>query len=171
MDTGIRLKYARKWSKEITQVFTGILPKRVIAVSTSVLNGYMICRCFCRIFSAWKSLRTACRTERRNHFTLLHDQAMGLSRLIQSLKVRSPTVKDVPIQVSIREVEKPSPTSSSSSSSAPSLSTQQRALILFGPRQPYEEISDHPTPSVLNDRELLVRNRVIGLNPIDWKAP
>jgi hypothetical protein len=74
------------------------------------------------------------------------------------------------LQVSIREIEKPSSASASSSSSS-TISTHQRALILYAPKQPYEEISDHPTPPLLNDRELLVRNRVIGLNPIDWKAP
>ncbi|OCT51782.1 oxidoreductase, zinc-binding dehydrogenase [Cladophialophora carrionii] len=92
---------------------------------------------------------------------------MGFSRFLQSLKTASPG-KDAAFQVTIREVEKPSSASSSSSST---VSTHQRALILYAPRQPYEEIPDHPTPSLLNTRELLVRNKVIGLNPIDWKAP
>ncbi|KAJ9606723.1 hypothetical protein H2200_008732 [Cladophialophora chaetospira] len=93
---------------------------------------------------------------------------MGLNRFLRSLRTTS-LAKETPIHISFREVEKPS--SASSSSSSASISTHQHALILYGPKQPYQEISDHPTPLLLNDRELLVRTRVIGLNPIDWKAP
>ena len=46
----------------------------------------------------------------------------------------------------------------------------QRALILNGVKQPYETIEKHPVPQIESSREILVRNTVIGLNPIDWKA-
>ncbi|EXJ58768.1 hypothetical protein A1O7_06198 [Cladophialophora yegresii CBS 114405] len=92
---------------------------------------------------------------------------MGFTRFLRFLTTGSPG-KDADFQVMVREIEKPSSASSSSSST---ISTHQRALILYAPRQPYEEIPDHPTPSLLNSREMLVRNKIIGLNPIDWKAP
>ncbi|EXJ79704.1 hypothetical protein A1O3_07987 [Capronia epimyces CBS 606.96] len=53
----------------------------------------------------------------------------------------------------------------------PQVAPHQRVLLLRGPKQPYVEVSDHPTPSLDGNREFLVRNLVIGLNPIDWKAP
>ncbi|KIW39591.1 uncharacterized protein PV06_08190 [Exophiala oligosperma] len=52
-----------------------------------------------------------------------------------------------------------------------SVGPQQRVLLLHGPKQRYVEVTDHPTPSISSNRELLVRNIAIGLNPIDWKAP
>ncbi|SPQ24296.1 8ab1ba10-45ee-4f2b-939b-24e87a13223c [Thermothielavioides terrestris] len=44
-------------------------------------------------------------------------------------------------------------------------------LLLHGARQPYELTDSHPVPELHHDGELLVRTQVIGLNPIDWKAP
>ncbi len=48
---------------------------------------------------------------------------------------------------------------------------KQIALLLHGPRQPYAAVEDHGIPAPLDDREVLVKNLVLGLNPIDWKAP
>ncbi|KAI1609744.1 oxidoreductase [Exophiala viscosa] len=48
---------------------------------------------------------------------------------------------------------------------------RQSALLLHGPRQPYAAIDDHGIPVPSEDREVLVKNVVLGLNPIDWKAP
>lgn len=47
----------------------------------------------------------------------------------------------------------------------------QSALLLHGAKQDYELIDNHPVPEVERDSEILVENRAIGLNPIDWKAP
>lgn len=47
----------------------------------------------------------------------------------------------------------------------------QAVLLLHAPRQPYELQDGYPIPPLQNDREVLVRNRAIGLNPMDWKAP
>ncbi|PQE06225.1 oxidoreductase zinc-binding dehydrogenase family protein [Rutstroemia sp. NJR-2017a BBW] len=47
----------------------------------------------------------------------------------------------------------------------------QEALLLHGPKQPYTHILNQPIPQPENDREMLVAIEVIGLNPIDWKAP
>ncbi|EXJ68942.1 uncharacterized protein A1O5_07874 [Cladophialophora psammophila CBS 110553] len=93
---------------------------------------------------------------------------MGFVRFFRSLRTTS-TTKDIAVEFSVQKIENPS--SKSSSTSLPSISTQQRALLLHGPKQPYAEVLDHPIPSLLDNRELLVWNRVIGLNPIDWKAP
>ncbi|KIV82185.1 hypothetical protein PV11_04312 [Exophiala sideris] len=48
---------------------------------------------------------------------------------------------------------------------------KQSALFLHGPRQPYASVDDHGIPVPSEDREVLVKNVVLGLNPIDWKAP
>ncbi|KIY00667.1 uncharacterized protein Z520_03332 [Fonsecaea multimorphosa CBS 102226] len=95
---------------------------------------------------------------------------MGFIRFFRSLRTTS-TAKDITVEFTVREIENPSSKSSTSSSSLPCISTQQRALLLHGPKQPYAEVLDHPIPPLLDNRELLVWNRVIGLNPIDWKAP
>jgi hypothetical protein len=47
----------------------------------------------------------------------------------------------------------------------------QEVLLLYGPKQRYAHTKEHPIPSLDNDREMLVAVDVIGLNPIDWKAP
>ncbi|KIX09970.1 uncharacterized protein Z518_01051 [Rhinocladiella mackenziei CBS 650.93] len=93
---------------------------------------------------------------------------------LQFLSLWGPANRSTDIAVSalVRDPEKSSSKSSSrSSSSLSSVATHQRVLLLHGPKQPYTEVSGHPTPMLLDDREILVRNRFIGLNPIDWKAP
>ncbi|KAI0865093.1 quinone oxidoreductase [Xylaria cubensis] len=47
----------------------------------------------------------------------------------------------------------------------------QTVLLLHAPKQSYQVSEDHATPQIDNGSELLVRTQVIGLNPIDWKAP
>ncbi|KAI0412940.1 quinone oxidoreductase [Xylaria grammica] len=47
----------------------------------------------------------------------------------------------------------------------------QTVLLLHAPKQSYQVSQDHATPQIDNGSELLVRTQVIGLNPIDWKAP
>jgi hypothetical protein len=47
----------------------------------------------------------------------------------------------------------------------------QDVLLLHGPKQRYAYTREHPRPSLKDDREMLVAVEVIGLNPIDWKAP
>ena len=61
--------------------------------------------------------------------------------------------------------------SAGDSEKSPWIPKYQHALMLHGPRQSYTETETHPTPSIRVDRELLVKNAVIALNPIDWKAP
>lgn len=48
---------------------------------------------------------------------------------------------------------------------------EQDVLLLHGPKQRYAHTKKHPVPKVENDREMLVAVDVVGLNPIDWKAP
>ena len=47
----------------------------------------------------------------------------------------------------------------------------QEVLLLHGVRQRYALTKAHPRPSIEDEREMLVAVEVIGLNPIDWKAP
>lgn len=47
----------------------------------------------------------------------------------------------------------------------------QTVLLLHGPRQPYQLTESYPVPQPRGDRELLVKTRTIGLNPVDWKSP
>ena len=47
----------------------------------------------------------------------------------------------------------------------------QDVLLLHGPKQKYVHTKKHPIPRLQNDREMLVEVGVVGLNPIDWKAP
>lgn len=47
----------------------------------------------------------------------------------------------------------------------------QEVLLLHGPKQRYSHTREHPVPKLQNDREMLVAVEVVGLNPIDWKAP
>jgi hypothetical protein len=93
---------------------------------------------------------------------------MGINTLLRHLRTRS-IGKTSPVHILEQDVEKPS--AASSSSSWTEIPSQQQALLLYRPKQPYQEISNHPIPAIRDDRELLVRNMVIGLNPIDWKAP
>lgn len=45
----------------------------------------------------------------------------------------------------------------------------QSAVTVIDFKQPLEVIYDHPIPQ-LKDNEILVHNKAIGLNPIDWKG-
>ncbi|TVY59719.1 Trans-enoyl reductase lepG [Lachnellula suecica] len=47
----------------------------------------------------------------------------------------------------------------------------QDVLLLHGPKQKYEHTKKQPIPVLENEREMLVEVEVVGLNPIDWKAP
>ncbi|KAI0470047.1 quinone oxidoreductase [Xylariaceae sp. FL0804] len=47
----------------------------------------------------------------------------------------------------------------------------QKVAVLHAVRTPYAVSHDYPIPGIRGDDELLVRAQVIGLNPIDWKAP
>lgn len=47
----------------------------------------------------------------------------------------------------------------------------QSVLLLQGFQHRYELIEDYPIPELQSDDEVLIRNAVVGLNPIDWKAP
>lgn len=47
----------------------------------------------------------------------------------------------------------------------------QEVLLLHAPKQRYMHTREQPIPSLDNDREMLVAVEVVGLNPIDWKAP
>ncbi|KAI9798850.1 MAG: hypothetical protein M1833_004353 [Piccolia ochrophora] len=49
--------------------------------------------------------------------------------------------------------------------------TQQAALLLQGPKEKYTLKKDHEIPQVTAEQEMLIRVSVVGLNPIDWKAP
>ncbi|KAK2593092.1 hypothetical protein QQS21_009222 [Conoideocrella luteorostrata] len=51
------------------------------------------------------------------------------------------------------------------------LPSTQTVLLLHGPKQNYDIIEGYPVPELQHDSEILVSNRAIGLNPIDWKAP
>lgn len=47
----------------------------------------------------------------------------------------------------------------------------QTVLLLHAPKQSYEVTPDYAVPRLENKDELLAKVHVIGLNPIDWKAP
>ncbi|KAK8105247.1 GroES-like protein [Apiospora kogelbergensis] len=47
----------------------------------------------------------------------------------------------------------------------------QKAAVLRSLKQPYLVDHDCAVPKVLHEWEILVKSHVIGLNPIDWKAP
>lgn len=49
--------------------------------------------------------------------------------------------------------------------------THQDVLLLHGVKQKYVHTKQQPIPRLENDREMLVAVEVVGLNPIDWKAP
>ncbi|CZT01008.1 related to oxidoreductase [Rhynchosporium agropyri] len=49
--------------------------------------------------------------------------------------------------------------------------THQNVLLLHAPKQRYEHTTQQPIPELETDREMLVEVEVVGLNPIDWKAP
>jgi hypothetical protein len=47
----------------------------------------------------------------------------------------------------------------------------QEVLLLHGKKERYAHTKQHPVPELKDDREMLVAVGVVGLNPIDWKAP
>ncbi|CAL3967898.1 unnamed protein product [Diplocarpon coronariae] len=47
----------------------------------------------------------------------------------------------------------------------------QDVLLLHAPRQRYAHTRQQPVPKLRDEREMLVAVDVVGLNPIDWKAP
>lgn len=47
----------------------------------------------------------------------------------------------------------------------------QTVLLLHGPKQQYELTEGYAVPKVESEHDVLVKVQVIGLNPIDWKAP
>ncbi|KAG4031467.1 hypothetical protein MFRU_009g02400 [Monilinia fructicola] len=49
--------------------------------------------------------------------------------------------------------------------------SHQEVLLLHAPKQRYAHTTEQPIPSLKDDREMLVAVEVVGLNPIDWKAP
>ena len=44
-----------------------------------------------------------------------------------------------------------------------------RAAVLYSKSGPYTVVNDWPRPQI-SPKELLIRTRAIGLNPIDWKC-
>ncbi|KAF5228041.1 hypothetical protein FAUST_11362 [Fusarium austroamericanum] len=49
--------------------------------------------------------------------------------------------------------------------------TTQKAVLLYGAHQPYQLVEDYPVPTDLQSDEVLIENRAVGLNPIDWRGP
>jgi hypothetical protein len=49
--------------------------------------------------------------------------------------------------------------------------THQEVLLLHAPKQRYQHTERHQIPQPKDKREMLVKVQVVGLNPIDWKAP
>jgi len=47
----------------------------------------------------------------------------------------------------------------------------QEVLLLHGVKQRYQHTTKHQIPKAEDDGEMLVKVTVVGLNPIDWKAP
>lgn len=49
--------------------------------------------------------------------------------------------------------------------------TYQDVLLLHAPKEKYMHTKQQPIPELKDEREMLVAVEVVGLNPIDWKAP
>jgi hypothetical protein len=47
----------------------------------------------------------------------------------------------------------------------------QEVLLLHGVKQRYAHTREQPIPRIEHHSEMLVAVEVVGLNPIDWKAP
>ena len=47
----------------------------------------------------------------------------------------------------------------------------QSVLLLHGAKQAYQLTEETPVPELRSEDEVLLQTKVIGLNPIDWKAP
>ena len=52
-----------------------------------------------------------------------------------------------------------------------SIPSNQEVLLLRAVKQSYQLVSAYSIPLPVEEGELLVKIEVIGLNPIDWKAP
>ena len=72
-------------------------------------------------------------------------------------------------EVSLSSIEQEKPVSQDTAEAVSQ--TQQHALLLHGPRQQYQLTDRHPVPTVKTEHDMLVKVKLIGLNPIDWKAP
>ena len=55
------------------------------------------------------------------------------------------------------------------SAALPAIPKAAKAAILASKDGPYTPVNDWPRPSI-SSKELLIRNRAVGLNPIDWKC-
>lgn len=51
------------------------------------------------------------------------------------------------------------------------LPSSQTVLLLNEIKTPYTLTPSYPLPSRTKDDEVVIKTQVIGLNPIDWKAP
>jgi hypothetical protein len=70
------------------------------------------------------------------------------------------------------QIEEPEPViDEESGRRAPVVPKTQTVLLLHAAKQPYVLTDNYPVPLIREDSEVLVRTQVIGLNPIDWKAP
>ena len=49
--------------------------------------------------------------------------------------------------------------------------SKQEQLLLHGPKQEFTLVKDGSIPQLQNEREMLIKVTVLGLNPIDWKGP
>ncbi|KPI36893.1 uncharacterized protein AB675_5988 [Cyphellophora attinorum] len=99
-----------------------------------------------------------------------------LSKLLGCLRLstrRTPASKAVDSSSSSTEFDEKHHQPSRTQTDTLKLPETQQALLLHGIRQPYQLHSDQTVPKVRRDapHELLVRTSVIGINPIDWKAP
>lgn len=97
---------------------------------------------------------------------------MGISRVrILSILGRSPSKSQRPEKDATSSSVSSVPEKEADATiDAPTTPQRQRILILEKIKQPYTEV-EYPVPQVRSDREVIVQNAVIGLNPIDWKAP
>ncbi|KAB5582997.1 chaperonin 10-like protein [Coniochaeta sp. 2T2.1] len=70
--------------------------------------------------------------------------------------------KSLDVQPSMEVNEQPEP---------PSVPETQTVLLLHGAKQPYQVTGSYAVPQAETEHEVLLKVEVIGLNPIDWKAP
>jgi hypothetical protein len=70
------------------------------------------------------------------------------------------------------QVDGPQPViSEQSGGQVPVVPRTQTVLLLHAAKQPYVLTDSYSVPPLQEISEVLVRTQVIGLNPIDWKAP
>lgn len=68
-----------------------------------------------------------------------------------------------------RPLELEDVTASKRTKTLPPAAIRQKALHITDFKEPLTVIDDYPVPE-LHENDILVRNRAIGLNPIDWKG-